>query len=421
MVQVIDDAYNGNIFGRLGKGIGKGLSEQVPKEIERYRLSSGLEQLGQDAKGGKLTPLEIYTKAAGIPGMTPQHLYTIAPIIQEQMKRQNFLNRGEGGGIPDKRPGGKPISDITKVQSEQPDLAARDSGFASPIEIAQYKQDIAQEPDFLEVNDLAKQYINEGITQDPQEASNLAKNQLLQDRAAQQQKIQAFKEDFGGEKGRFALELQKGGLGNKSFNAVAGKIQQALLDQGEYLMATQGLTPEAAALEMTNIATELGKTANETLNTGSMANMFKSKRAKTTDLRAQKQDFERYGFGEIFDDMATAALGITPLEAAHVLSPLKNKEVEGLIKGTKKTSQKSTANNIPEEKLEKIIRSMTQEDNLYAIEYLLRDKHLDIQQFKDKVLEMSNAKEIKLSPQQRRQLKRSVSESFLGDLLFEML
>lgn len=423
MVQVISDPYSGNVFGRIGKGLGQGLSEQLPKEIERGRLSKGLKTLSEKAKNEKLSPLDIFTEAAGIPGITPQHLYTMAPILNQQVQKQNFLSRGKGvpGQTPDQMTN-QGNGQIAKGPSTLAlPTAAEDSGFASPSQIADYKKGLMQEPDFPTINALAKEYLNEGITQDPNEANKLALQEIQTNRQAQQQKIEAFKNDFGGDKGRFALELQRGPLGGESFSAVAGEIQQALLDQGEYLMNKQGLTPEEASLQMSNIAKELGKTTNKTLDTGSFENMFKSRQAKITDLKSQKKDFEKYGFGEQFDDIAASALGITPLEAANVLSPLKNKEIENVIAGTKKVKQKSTENNIQPATLDKIIKSITPKDNLFAIEYLLRDKQLDIQQFKRRIQEMEDAKEIALTPQQKRQMQRSVSESFLGDLLFENL
>jgi hypothetical protein len=86
MVQVISDPYKGNIFGRLGKGIGKGLSEQVPKEIERLRLSAGLKKFEKESKG--LTPVQQFTRLAAIPGITPEHLYTLSPLLRQQAQRE---------------------------------------------------------------------------------------------------------------------------------------------------------------------------------------------------------------------------------------------------------------------------------------------------------------------------------------------
>lgn len=421
-MQVVEQ--NLGSFGRIGKALGQGLSEQLPKEVERMRLSSGLKKLGEKATNENLSPLQIFTEAAGIPGITPQHLYTMAPILNQQIQKQNFLKRGGEGqagtpGIGGTKPGaaGQNIPSRTAM----PNAAAPDSGFVSPDDISNYKSTVLQEPGFEQINSLAKDYINQGITQDSQEASKLAAHELAQNRSAQAQRVQAFKDDFGGENGRFALQLQSGPLGGASFKAVAGEIQQALLDQGEYRVGKLGMNPAEVAQQMSDIALELGKTIDKTNQTGSFMNQFTSKKGKITDLRAQKEDFEKYGFGEQFNDIASSALGITPLEAGHILSPLENKTINNTISNTKKISQKSTENNIDPVTLDKIIKSITPKDNLFSIEYLLRDKQLDIQQFKRRVQELQKEKEISLTPEQRRQMKRSVSESFLGDLIFEAL
>jgi hypothetical protein len=428
------EVKQGNIFGRIGKGIGQGLNEQLPKEIERSRLSSGLKKLSARAKTEKLNPFDIFAEAAGTPGVTPQHLYTMSPILNQMVQKQNFIDRGGEGGLPSAPGKGKKIEmeGAGSVLGGEQEMG--EGGFASPSQIEDYKKTVLQEPDFHQVNALAKEYLNDGITQDPQEATKLAASQLSQDRAVQQKKIAQFKDDFGGEKGRFALQLQKGPLAGESFKAVAGEIQQKLLDQGEYLMAAKGLTPEQASMEMGNIALELAKTTDKLQKTSTFPNQIKlSREAKTNDLREQKREFEKYGFGEQFNDMAASEMGITPLEAAHVLSPLHNSKTQKLIEETKTPAaakqkgfnpfipQKQQENNIDPSRLDSIIKSISPKDNLFSIEYLLRAKGLDIQQFKKRVRELRDEKAISLTPEQGRQLKRSVTSSYWGDILFETL
>jgi hypothetical protein len=89
----------GDLFGRIGTGVGKGLAETVPKEVERYRLSSGLRQFEQEAPG--LTPLQQYTRLAAIPGMTPEHLYTIQPLLRQQMQREEGTKAKSGQTSPE--------------------------------------------------------------------------------------------------------------------------------------------------------------------------------------------------------------------------------------------------------------------------------------------------------------------------------
>lgn len=127
MVQVIDDEFNGNVFGRLGKGIGKGLSEQIPKEIERGRLASGLKQFEKESNG--LTPVQQFTRLAAIPGVTAEHLYSLTPLLRQQQARDEAKNRAggakgtpqqPGGGIPQQRGPGA-IGDV--AQSNQAPFA----------------------------------------------------------------------------------------------------------------------------------------------------------------------------------------------------------------------------------------------------------------------------------------------------------
>jgi hypothetical protein len=421
MVQVINDPFNGNIAGRIGAGIGKGLSEQVPKEIERSRLASGLKKLGTRAKEESLNPIDIFTEAAGIPGMTPQHLYTFSPLLQSYVQKQNFLNRGEGeeGQVAAAQSGRAPQgsqSRFPEMPVEETTLPGEGSGFVTPRDITDYKQGIRQEPDFNEVNALAKNYLREGITQDPGEASSLAKQELTQSRAAQQQKISNFRTDFGK---RLATDLHGSGIGD--FKDINGEIQNSLLDQGEYMIGKMGMTPEEASFNLSKIATDLGKTSNKLRDLGSFTNMFRSSKEKTTDLKSLKKDFDKYGYGEFFDDMAAGELGITPMQAAHVLSPLKNDSLKRQITDTPKLKQKSTENNISEKDLDKIIRRITPKDNLFSIEYLLRERGLDINQFKTRLRDLEDKGEIALSPRQQRQMERVVSSSYLGDLLFQTL
>jgi hypothetical protein len=97
----------GNIFGRIGSSIGKGLAEQIPKEVARERLASGLQQFEQDS--GNLTPLQSLARLAAIPGALehPQLVQTFGELARQQGiknayqnysgKRGNVLSKGKNG------------------------------------------------------------------------------------------------------------------------------------------------------------------------------------------------------------------------------------------------------------------------------------------------------------------------------------
>lgn len=87
----------GNLFGRIGTGIGKGLAEQVPKEIERNRLASGLDELGSNSDN--LSPFQQFAKLSSIPGVTPQIIESGANLLRHQSTRNALAKNAKGGGI----------------------------------------------------------------------------------------------------------------------------------------------------------------------------------------------------------------------------------------------------------------------------------------------------------------------------------
>jgi len=86
----------GNIFGRIGSGIGKGLAEQLPQEIERGRLSSGLQAFEKDYKN--LEPMQQIARLAAIPGMTPQTIQSMTELAKYNNKANAYRRSGENQG-----------------------------------------------------------------------------------------------------------------------------------------------------------------------------------------------------------------------------------------------------------------------------------------------------------------------------------
>lgn len=397
MVQVIDTG--GSVVGRIGKGFGQGLAEQLPKEIERNRLSAGLKKLGDQDFSGK-SQLQILGDIAKIPGITPE----MTNVALSQIQKQNFINRKS----PNENIPGQQNVGLNKT-SNQPIL---ESGFASPSQITEYKKTLLQEPSQSQINDLAKDFLQQNITQNPEHAQVLAKQELNQNRFAQEKKINDAKA-LANE--RLDLSLQGGGFGK--FKDLPGEIQRDLIDQVGYMVGNQGLSPEQAAEKIEKIGLDLGKARNNLKDTGSFWNMFRPSSKKITELKSQREEYEKYGWGELFDDMAASELGITPLQTAHVLDPLKNSRIQSHI-GKLKQSHEFGGKKIDDKKMDEIVRQITPRDSLYSIEYLLRDKGISLDQFTQRVHDLQSKKEISLTDQQKRQLKRAVSNEFRGDLLF---
>lgn len=81
----------GSTAGRVGAGLGKGLAEALPKEVQQYRLQQGLKQFAEQAPG--MNPLQAFAQAAGIPGVTPQMIQALPEIVKQQQYAREFSNK----------------------------------------------------------------------------------------------------------------------------------------------------------------------------------------------------------------------------------------------------------------------------------------------------------------------------------------
>lgn len=114
MAQYIKQA---NIFGRIGSGVGKGLAEQLPKEIERGRLAAGLKQFEQDS--GNLNPIQQLARLSSIPGITPQMIQSFHELAKYQ-NQANAYNKA----AQDAYGRGAPGAPGAAGGQEAPDIAA---------------------------------------------------------------------------------------------------------------------------------------------------------------------------------------------------------------------------------------------------------------------------------------------------------
>lgn len=71
-----------DLFGRIGKNVGQGLSEQLPKEMERTRLSQGLKKFAENSSG--LTPLQQYAQVAGFASDYPSLIQALPEVLKQE-------------------------------------------------------------------------------------------------------------------------------------------------------------------------------------------------------------------------------------------------------------------------------------------------------------------------------------------------
>ena len=144
MAQYIKEA---NIFGRIGSGLGQGLAEQIPQEIERNRLTTGLRNFEQDAGG--LSPIQQLSRLAAIPGITPQMLQSFSELAKQQNLGNAYKRAGGQGGR--ESPSPKASANLGEVEAAKvmQNAARSQSPMQQPFQPAmgaQAQQAQAQQP-----------------------------------------------------------------------------------------------------------------------------------------------------------------------------------------------------------------------------------------------------------------------------------
>lgn len=423
----------GSIFGRIGTGIGKGLAEQVPKEIERSRLSSGLQALSQQKD---LTPFEQFSQLAAIPGITPQMLQSGSELLKQQGTRQAYARKAAGGGrLPPEgpvSPGLQALQDVNfaNIQPGQQQSQAAQQGQPSkaitPEEISApgQPQIVEQNPLRPEAQpripwsaDRRDQEISRIFEEQPNitfpEAVNIASNNeerfLAQPKAVQEQDeylrgIQAQADDEFTK--QLETKLQKSGTG------VYGDITGEMLNNlkrgiAKDLRINPNATVRDIANKWSNKALDLSKTKTQ-LDTLANRDIFDKilKGPQTLDkLKSYQKIFSETGNQEEFFNLMKSDFGFSPRAAATVAYPM-NKKSQEYINQTKPTSLYPGTGNLANARkyavdLENLI---TPNDSLLAISQALKKKHpsFNIQEFFNQLSE--DVDNIGLTPRQKREL-----------------
>jgi hypothetical protein len=129
-------------FGRIGKAFGEGLSEQIPKEMEHQRLSSGLQKLADLADQGNLSPAQFLAGAAGTYGATPQIIESFGRLANKQQVRKNLANEAQGN-----------IPQALQAQQDLQQMQGAVQGAQQPPQVAQARQGFTpQEPGAPQIN-----------------------------------------------------------------------------------------------------------------------------------------------------------------------------------------------------------------------------------------------------------------------------
>lgn len=431
---------NANVWGRLGEQVGKGLSDSIPREMERNRLSAGLNRFAEQS--ANLNPVQQLAQLSGIPGVTPQMIQTFGELARQQSRANAFQGQagGQQGSFQGEQQGGQPqsggqqqpqmpVSPFPQFQSapEQPSpsitreepLARAQQGFIPPGQQERYaeaQRRFIEKPAFY--------------SHDPHQAiAEVDREVDIED-----QRQQAFER----------LENKLTGLQEKAVGALRGR-QSALSAQGvpenvyskiedQFIQDTKAKSEGGRGLPIEQAAKKYGQQLDEisrdygavgTIGSWGLTDTSAKKAQQT--IKSLQRRFADRGDSENFADQLIAKSDLSPSTAYAMAQPVReNKELNAAmskIPAVQRIVQHPGRNPVKgsNEKIEDIQRktleiskvlskSLGKTGSPLSVAYELQKKGYDPQIWMDYLTE--HADELDLPPSQQRQLAKP--DSFTG-------
>lgn len=320
----------GNIWGRIGSGIGQGLNEQLPKEIERNRLASGLKELGERKD---LSPFQAFAGVAGLPGSTPQIQQTAGNLLMQQNYLNSLRNQYEGNQA--NKPYVPTQEDISKpVRGEVPTLAdpqSTEQSYKNYIPPTEQEERADAYEDFkanparygLDFENALK--ARKAITE-----RNLQRQKAYQD----QEKIAVGKEEQV--KNALEDETKKLGLRNekglthihpKSYQKFEEKVLNAVRSKND---GGEGLTQEQAIKKYSKDLLQADRDYQDIKNLSAWSPRDFNRRVNELEKHFGARDERQPMMDELI-----ANYDVSPAYAAHRSYPVKGEELKTLNEITK--------------------------------------------------------------------------------------
>lgn len=305
---------NANIFGRIGSGIGQGLAETLPKEMERGRLSAGLKQLGEQKDQ---TPFQQFSALSSIPGVTPQMIHSGSELLKQQGISNELRNKATQEAQP--KPNPFPKSQEPSQNGLSPSLTSREgieetlNNYipATPEQIQQRAGQLLQQQPALYANDPNKALA--AAQQEEQQKSS--RNAALQQRRQNEQNVQ--------DRGIASLRNQQKVLGAEAVPGnVYSKIEDKLInalkpkDQGG-----EGLTEQEAGKKYGAELDKAARNYKELKGVGNASIIGRSPSENKRSLKSIREQFKERNDLENYADTLVGENGLSNGKAYYLAYP----------------------------------------------------------------------------------------------------
>lgn len=438
----------GSTAGRVGAGLGKGLAESIPKEVNQYRLSQGLQNFAKNAQN--LSPLEAASQAFSIPGITPQMAQALPELLRLQQQRQAYQNRGQqsqqGNETPQEQPefrqgglssqGNEPRNMQSQSQMVKPDEFGQPQIVQdNPLRVSAVPRESYSPERFdQEVSDM----LDSGKAQTVNEAIGLVKEKEAR-YLGQPLSVQKMDDYFREQETLLNSNLEKRlktllevGPQEQGLKNLSGEeFNNLQRSANKELRTNPRATQEDIANKYANIGLELDKTKGRLQKLAGEGFIDKlTSRDKTLDkLKSYQKIFAESNSEENYFNNLKSDFGLSPLSAASIAFPL-SKSVDSQIKDWK-PSKNLTLENAAKSSRQlatQIEKSLGDNDSILSIaNEIMKKSHntlqpgtpaFDIHEFYNQLREDQD--QLGLNPRQKREIAEGIGSGLptWSDILY---
>lgn len=410
MVQEIQLDSKGAMFGR---GFGQGLADQLPKEIERGRLSAGLKSIGENK--GNLNPYQQASELINLPGMTPEKLAILQPLLERQNANRDAKTLAASGqNGQGQQPQQQPVSNPGNPQQTHNKATAQPQNEEHGL-ITRGPQQAALNPIPPLTTEERRSRGAELHTQYPSKfpTTTAGEEEAVRERQSQidqQNNLinqgtaqSALRKELEAEVDkRLNYDLQK--EGQEKFIDVPGNYIKKKIDDEDKLVASGKKTTLQAAEDASKDINSYAKVRQANKTEGKKWMLSKKPTETRSLIDSQRKAYaERAELDTFVDDLITNH-DLSRARAEAIAYPLNsNKSLKGWIDNQpKKSFLQSIANTTKDQdKGRKLAKELPKylglNDSLGSVIVGLSDKNIDPGTFIDQVRKMHDNNEISLS------------------------
>jgi len=398
MAQKIKQA---SIWGRIGSGVGRGLAESLPKEMERGRLSEGLKRFETESQG--LSPLQQYARAASIPGITNQMLSDIPRLAKLENTRNAYANLAGTGTSTNQIQQPDRYQDnqiLENNQSRKPPALPEDQGrdriqkgyigeegdpresvrSAHPLR-ASITPRIPYSP--TQMAEKVKKYQNLGFQPDQaiqlsekEQSTYLATPGVEEQIESRQEKAKNQADSLLNEKIKAKLQIPKDSSG---YDKLPGVVQEALKTElDNSLVKNPNKSLEQVTDELSQLALRLSE-SDSIVNKLQAKGIFEAKGTDILDnLVSARVPYEKLGLTgkKLYKNDLESKFGFSPEKSSQIAftrSPKMSSHIQSYKRPKKYQEMKSDA----VKQADFVINNLGKQDSLLAILASYREKNPD--------------------------------------------